>query len=64
MSIYQHDSAETFRVVLKGDLDKSSAQHLQWAWETVKSILDGKELVIGVSDVRMAHLEDAVIAGC
>ena len=52
MDIYQHDSAETFRFVLKGELAKIEVQQLQCAWETAKSILNGKDLIIEVSGVR------------
>jgi ABC-type transporter Mla MlaB component len=51
MDIYQHDSADTFRFVLKGELAKIKVQQLQCAWETAKSILNGKDLIIEVSGV-------------
>jgi len=54
MEMYQHDSANTFRFVLKGDLAKIEAQQLQCAWETAKSILNGKDIIIDVSGVTKA----------
>jgi ABC-type transporter Mla MlaB component len=59
MDIYQHDSADTFRFVLKGELAKIEVQQLQCAWETAKSILNGKDLIIesGVTKVNSAGVE-------
>jgi hypothetical protein len=54
MDIYQHDSPEMFRIVLKGDLSEAGAQQLRWAWETAKSTLKGKQLILEVSDVGAA----------
>jgi hypothetical protein len=51
MDIYQHDSREVFRFVLKGDLTEVAAQELQWAWNTSKSIMSGKDLTIEISGV-------------
>ncbi len=51
MDIYQHDSADTFRFVLKGELAKVEVQQLQCAWETAESILNGKDLIIEISGV-------------
>jgi len=55
IDIYQHDSPETFRIVLKGDLSEAGTQQLRGAWETAKSILNRKELVLEVSDVSAVH---------
>jgi ABC-type transporter Mla MlaB component len=51
MDMYQHDSADTFRFVLKGKLAKIEAQQFQCALETAASILDGKDLIIEVSGI-------------
>jgi hypothetical protein len=51
MDIYQHDSPEKFRIVLKGDLVEAGTQQLRCAWETAKSTLNGKQLILEVSDV-------------
>ena len=55
IDIYQHDSPETFRIVLKGDLSEAGTQQLRGAWETAKSILNRKELILEVSDVSAVH---------
>ena len=52
MDMYQHDSPNSFRFVLRGDLTDAGVQQLQFAWETAKSILNGKELIIEVSGLR------------
>ena len=54
MEIYQHDGAEVFRFVLRGDLSGQVVQQLEWAWETAKSILHGKELIIDISGMASA----------
>lgn len=54
MDMYQHDSPSDFRFVLHGELTNAAAQQLQWAWETAKSILNGKQLIIEVSGVTKA----------
>ena len=55
MDMYQHDSSKKFRFVLKGELGETGAQQLSWAWKTAKSILNGKELIVEVSEIRSAH---------
>ena len=54
MIMYQHDSPDLFRFVVQGHLTEAGAQQLEWAWETAKSILDGKELAVEVSKVTKA----------
>ena len=51
MDMYQHDSVDNFRFVLKGELSETDAHELKWAWKTAKSILNGKDLIIEVSGV-------------
>jgi hypothetical protein len=52
--MYQHDSSDVFRFVLSGDLCGTAVQQLEWAWETAKSILNGKELIIDASGIAKA----------
>lgn len=54
LDIYQHDSADTFRFVLREELAKIEVQQLQCTWETAKSILNGKDHIIEVSGVAKA----------
>jgi hypothetical protein len=49
MNMYQHDSARMFRFVLRGKLIGDAVQDLEDAWNTAKSVLSGKELVVDVS---------------
>ncbi len=49
--IYQHDSPEMFRVVLSGGLAEAGARELRCTWETAKSTLKAKQLVLEVSAV-------------
>ena len=55
MRIYQHDSPACFHIVLKGDLEDAATEQVLWAWETARSILDGKDLVVDVSAVTSAY---------
>jgi hypothetical protein len=55
MKLYQHDSPAAFQMVLKGDLGEVGAQGVRWAWETARSILGAKELVVDVSDVTAVY---------
>lgn len=52
MIMYQHDSPNLFRFVLEGYLTEAGAEQLERAWETAKSILNGKELTVEVSGVK------------
>lgn len=54
MTMYQHDSPTTYRFVLRGELAGERVQDLEQAWNTAKSILDGKELVVDVSGITDA----------
>ncbi len=54
MDMYLHDSADTFRFVLRGDLTAAGAEQLYGAWETAKSILIGRELTVDVTDITKA----------
>ena len=59
MTMYQHDSANLFRFVLGGNLTSSDAQLLGWAWESARSILDHKELMVDVT--RLNNVDPAGI---
>lgn len=54
MDMYQHDSATMFRFVLRGELNGDRVQDLEHAWNTAKSILAGKELVVDISGMTNA----------
>lgn len=54
MEMYQHDSSTTFEFVLRGELAGDRVQDLQHAWETAKSILGGKQLVVEISGITKA----------
>lgn len=54
MDYYQHDGATTFRFQLAGDLAGPGVTDLEHAWQTARSIMDGKQLVLDVSDVTGA----------
>lgn len=54
MDLYQHDSPTLFRFVLRGELIGEQIENLEHAWNTAKSILSGKELVVDVSGITIA----------
>lgn len=54
MEMYQHDSATTFQFVLRGELIGDRVRDLEYAWNTAKSILAGKELVVDISGIMNA----------
>jgi len=54
MEMLLHDSATTFRFVLRGELAGGRVQDLEQAWTTAKSILAGKEVVVDVSGITDA----------
>ncbi len=54
MEMYQHDCLRAFRFVLSGDLSGEAVQRLQWAWQTAKSTLNGRELLVDISGVANA----------
>jgi ABC-type transporter Mla MlaB component len=54
MNMYQHDSARMFQFVLRGKLIGDGVQDLEDAWNTARSILAGKELVIDLSGIADA----------
>jgi anti-anti-sigma regulatory factor len=54
MKMYQHDSAAAYRFILHGELAGERVVELEHAWNTAKSILDGKELVVDVSGITDA----------
>ena len=51
MDMYQHDSATMFQFVLRGDLIGDRVIDLDHAWNTAKSILAGKVLVVDISGI-------------
>lgn len=57
MILYQHDQAKTFRFVLVGELDGTSAHELQCAWETARSVLRGRELLVDLTQMTTAGPE-------
>jgi len=57
MILYQHDQAKTFRFVLVGELDGTSAHELQCAWETARSVLRGRELLVDLTQMTAAGPE-------
>ena len=52
--MYQHDSARMFQFVLRGKLIGDRVRDLEEAWNTAKSILAGKELVVDISGIADA----------
>lgn len=54
MDMHQHDGATMFQFVLRGELTGNRVQDLEHAWNTAKSILAGKELVVDVSGMTDA----------
>ena len=57
MEMYLHDSTETFKFALHGELTADAVQSLEQAWITAMSILDGKEVLVDVSAVTAANAE-------
>jgi hypothetical protein len=54
MRFILHDSPQEFRIVITGDLAGSQVQSLEWAWETGKSILRGRALVVDICGITTA----------
>lgn len=54
MQIYLHDRSAVFQFVLKGKLIGEWVPHLEHAWDTARSILAGKELVVDLSGMTGA----------
>ena len=52
--MYQHDSATRFQFVLNGELSGHEVRNLEHAWNTAKSVLHGKELVVDISGITHA----------
>ena len=59
MDMYQHDSATMFQFVLRGEVIGDRVQELEHAWNTAKSILAGKELVVDISGITNADPQGA-----
>ena len=56
MDMYLHDSATTFRFVLRGELFGDHVAGLRHAWTTAQSILGTKELVVDLSGITTADV--------
>ncbi len=54
MQIYLHDRSAAFQFVLKGKLMGEWVPHLEHAWDTARSVLAGKELVVDLSSMTGA----------
>ena len=54
MEMYQHDSPARFEFVLRGDLTGDPITDLEHAWNTAKSILGDKVLVVDISGIKTA----------
>ena len=54
MEMHQHDFANCFRFVLRGEMTKEDAQQLWWAWETAQSVLHDRPVTVEVSGVTAA----------
>lgn len=57
LDIYQHDSAEVLRFVLRGVLAGAPAQYLEHAWTTAASTLGTRRLLVDVTEVTDADNE-------
>lgn len=53
-AIYQHDNSDVFRFVLSGQLSGSCVEEFQHAWMTATSVLQGKSLVVDLTDMSEA----------
>ena len=56
MDMYLHDSATSFRFVLRGELMGGHVAGLRHAWITAQSILGTKELVVDLSGITTADV--------
>jgi ABC-type transporter Mla MlaB component len=54
MDMYQHDGVEMFEFVLRGELSGDGVQNLERAWNTARSILAGRMLVVDISGIANA----------
>ena len=54
MDIYLHDRSAAFQFVLKGQLIGDWVQRLEYAWDTARSVLGGKEVVVDLSGISDA----------
>ncbi len=54
MQIYLHDRPAVFQFVLKGQLAGDWVQNLEHAWDTARSILGAKDLVVDLSEISDA----------
>lgn len=54
MDMYQHDGPRIFRFVLSGELSDDAVHQLAWSWQTAKSILGDKELIVDISGLAKA----------
>jgi hypothetical protein len=54
MQIYLHDRPAVFQFVLKGKLAGAWVPNLEHAWDTARSVLGSKELVVDLSGISEA----------
>jgi len=54
MELYLHDHVATFRFVLRGELNASSARELEHAWQTASSVTAHKAVVVDVTALTRA----------
>ena len=52
--MYLHDSPTCFRIQLRDELTGKDVLELEHAWQTAKSILEGKEFVLDLSKLSSA----------
>ncbi|HZT29827.1 MAG TPA: hypothetical protein VFA33_08090 [Bryobacteraceae bacterium] len=54
MEFYLHDSASLFQFQLKGRLEGRWVEELEHAWRTAQSVMEGKELVVDITEMTAA----------
>ena len=54
VEMYQHDCPSDFQFVLSGDLSGEAVQQLRWAWQTAKSTLGARDLLVDISGIANA----------
>lgn len=61
MDMYLHDGASSFRFVLLGSLESTAARELDRAWITVSSIVEGRGVVVDVTDLTGLDREGMIV---
>ena len=64
MELYQHDSPESFRFVIRGALNGAGVTELEHAWSTVRSVLGTKTLIVDVSGVSGTDRAGVELLSC